>query len=149
MVVVTTAAFSGFLFMGVFGKYGDHFGNLKVIKIAGWGIALLPCLWLVSQNLIYVAVVQFFAGAVWGGFNLLILNFMMEAVSPEKRIRCISYFNVMNSVAVLTGAFVGSRLFHHLPALRGYSYLSLFLLSCVLRMTVMLFVAPLVREVRK
>ena len=135
--------------MGVFGKYGDKFGNLKMIKFSGWGIACLPCFWMFSQKLPYVAVVQFFAGAMWGGFSLLVANFMMEAVSPEKRIRCISYFNVMNALAVLAGALLGSRLFHHLPPLFGYSYLSLFLLSCFLRVSVMLFVAPLVKEVRK
>ena len=149
MTLMTAAQLAGFLFMGVFGKYGDYFGNIRVIRVAGWGIAIMPCFWMFSQHLAYVVVVQFVAGAMWGGFNLLVLNFMMEAVSPEKRIRCISYFNVMNGTAVLIGAFVGSQLFHHLPPVFGYSYLTLFLLSSLLRMAVMTFVAPLVKEVRK
>ena len=149
MTVVTSASIAGFLFQGVWGRYADLLGNIKIIKIAGWGIAIIPFLWLFSHHLAYLTVVQFFAGAVWGGFNLLVINFMMEAVSPEKRIRCLSYFNLMNSAAVFMGASFGGLLFHHLPPLFGYSFLTLFLISCVGRFLVMSLIADKVQEVRQ
>ena len=77
------------------------------------------------------------------------INFMMEAVSPEKRIRCLSYFNLMNSAAVFMGASFGGLLFHHLPPLFGYSFLTLFLISCVGRFLVMSLIADKVQEVRQ
>src|SRR3989338_521163 len=148
MVVVTTAALSGFLFQALWGKYGDKFGNLKVLRIAGWGIAFIPFLWLVSHELPYLIFVQTIAGGVWGGFTLLHLNFIMEAVSPEKKIRCIAYFNVVNSFAVFLGAFLGGQLVHRLPPVFGYSFLTLFLISCLGRILVMGFLPRLVSEVR-
>ncbi len=148
MFVVTTAALSGFLTQGIWGKFGDHDGNLKILKIAGWGIALTPLLWMVSRDPAYLFFVQLFAGSMWGGFNLLILNFIMEAVTPEKRIRCISYFNVVNSFSVFLGASLGGFLFHRLPLFQGYSFLTLFLLSCLGRFIVMIFLANKVREIR-
>ena len=148
MVIVTTAAFSGVVFQQFWGRCGDRLGNLRVLRIAGWGITVLPALWVISQNFWFGIIIQFAAGLFWGGFNLLLNNFMMEAVSPEKRIRCISYFNVMNNFSLLAGAALGGYLLHHLPPILGYSFLTLFLLSCAARMFVMSFIAPKVKEVR-
>ncbi len=148
MVVMTTAALSGVIFQEMWGKYGDTHGNLRVLQITGWGIATVPALWLFSQHLGFAFFVQLVAGCFWGGFNLLINNFIMEAVSPEKRIRCISYFNVMNSFSVLIGSSLGGFLIHRLPNLCGYSFLTLFLISCVGRSLVMFFIASKVKEVR-
>lgn len=149
MVMVTTATLSGFLLQGLWGKAADRVGNLKMLKIATWGIASIPLFWMFSHHLAYLFFVQLMAGFFWGAFNLLVNNFIIEAVSPEKRIRCISYFNVMNSVAILLGAMLGGFLFPHLPALFGYSFLTLFLISCLGRFLVVLFVANKVREVRR
>jgi MFS family permease len=148
MVVVTTAALSGFVFQKMWGHAADRRGNMRMLKIAGWGISLMPIAWMFSHNLVYLFVVQVIAGAFWGGFNLLVLNFLMEATTPQKRIRCISYYNVTNSFAVFLGASLGGLLLHRLPPLAGYSYLSLFLLSCAGRILVMAFVSRRVKEAR-
>ncbi len=148
MMVMTTAAFSGFFFQKQWGYAADRSGNIRVLKIAGWGIALVPIFWISSRNLVYLFFVQLVAGAFWGGFNLLVLNFIMEATTPEKRIRCISYFNVTNTAALFVGALCGGALIHHLPTVSGYSYLALFLLSCAGRLLVMVFTSKMVKEVR-
>ncbi len=148
MFVMTTAALSGFLFQRLWGAAADTGGNLKALKIAGWGIAILPCFWMFSHRLGYLFFVQLFAGCFWGGFNLLFTNFIIEAVSPEKKIRSISYFNVMNSFSAVLGASLGGILIHRLPPLFGYSFLTLFLISCGGRVLVMLFLSNRVREVR-
>ena len=149
MALITGAAFANFMTQQIWGHYGDRVGNAKAMKLAGWGIAVIPFFWLVSRNAAYLFVVQCFAGSVWGGFNLVLVNFIIESVSPEKRIRCISYFNVMNSLFVFLGAVLGGLAIHRLPALFGYSFLSLFLLSCVARLAVMAFLSKKVREVRR
>jgi len=149
MSLVSIASLAGFLFQAKFGRAADRLGNLRVINIAGWGIAVIPILWLGSLSLPYLFFVQFLAGAVWGGFTLLVSNFIMEAASPEKRIRCIAYFNVMNTLALFFGAVLGGCVVHRLPPLFGYSYLSLFLLSCVGRLLVMKLLFPRVKEIRQ
>lgn len=149
MLVVTVASLSGFMFQSLWGKYADRLGNWNVLKTAGWGVSLIPLLWLFSQRIPYLVVVQLFAGASWGGFNLLMTNFIMEAVSPEKKIRCISYFNVVNTFSVFLGAALGGCLIHVIPPIFGYSFLTLFLISCVGRILVMSLSARSVREVRE
>ena len=149
MTIVTTASLSGVVFQQFWGRYGDRLGNLRVLRVVGWGITILPALWIFSQNFWFAIVIQATAGCFWGGFNLLMNNFIMEAVTPEKRIRCISYFNLMNNTALLAGAALGGKLLSILPPLGGYSFLSLFLLSCVARMLVMAVVSPRIKEVRR
>ncbi len=148
MVIVTTAALSGFLFQEFWGKFGDLDGNMKTLHIAGWGIALVPILWMVSRHLGYLFVVQVIAGCFWGGFNLLMTNFVLEALPPPLRIRGTSYFNVVTSAAILAGSAVGGFLFERVPPVLGYSFLTLFLISCAGRIAVMMWMAPKVREVR-
>lgn len=149
MVIMTTASLSAVVFQQAWGRYADRAGNLKALRIVGWGITILPGLWILSQDFWFALAIQTTAGFFWGGFNLLISNFIMEAVTPEKRIRCISYFNLMNNAALLAGAALGGHLLHFLPPLAGYSFLTLFLLSCLTRVVVMAFVAPKVKEVRR
>ena len=149
MTLITGAIASNFMCQPLWGRYGDRVGNAKAMKVAGWGIAVIPLFWMLSRNVGYLFVVQCFAGSVWGGFNLVLLNFIIGSVKPEKRIRCISYFNVMNSSFVFLGAVFGGLIIHRLPPLFGYSFLSLFLISCFARVAVMTFLAKKVREVRR
>ncbi len=148
MVVVTTASLSGFLFQGIWGKLGDRDGNVKILRIAGWGIAVVPFFWMISRNLGYLFFVQIAAGCVWGGFTLLTSNFVLEALPPSIRIRGTSYFNIINSSAMLLGSAIGGLLFQHIPPIFGYSFLTLFLISCVGRLAVMKWVSPRVKEIR-
>ncbi len=149
MALITGAAFANFMSQPLWGRYADRVGNAKAMKVAGWGIAVIPLFWMLSRDPLYLFIVQCFAGSVWGGFTLVMLNFIIDSVRPEKRIRCISYFNVMNSVFVFLGAVFGGLAIHRLPPLFGYSFLSLFLLSCFARTAVMVFLAKTVREVRR
>ncbi|OGW90765.1 MAG: hypothetical protein A3D28_01410 [Omnitrophica bacterium RIFCSPHIGHO2_02_FULL_63_14] len=149
MSVITAATFSVLMFQRGWGRIGDQRGNLRILKIAGWGIAALPALWIVSPRPEWLFVVQLFAGFFWGGWTLLVLNYIVEAVTPQKRIRSLSYFNVTNSVAVFLGAMTGGWLIHRLPPIKGHSFLTLFLLSCLCRLAVMVFFSGSVREVRK
>jgi hypothetical protein len=54
----------------------------------------------------------------------------------------------MNNFSVLAGAALGGFLLHRLPPIQGYSFLTLFLLSCGTRVFVMFLIAPKVKEVR-
>lgn len=148
MFVVTTATTSNFLFQWIWGKYGDLGGNIKFLRRAAWGIALIPLLWMVSRNPVYLFFVQVAAGAVWGGYTLLMANYVMEAVPQEKRIRALAYVNVMNHLPAFAGALIGGYLHYRLPAFQGYSYLTLFLLSCAARVATAHFLGRKLIDVR-
>jgi len=97
---------------------------------------------------LYLIAAQVFSGFVWAGFNLCTANFIYDAVSPEKRTRCIAYFNVLNGTALCLGAIIGSLSLSLLPPLFGYKILALFALSSLLRIAIGLFFSRSLKEVR-
>jgi MFS family permease len=117
----------------IWGKHADKVGNAKVLKATSLLIPVIPLLWLFSSNLVYLFAIEVFAGFVWGGFNLCSVNFIYDAVSPGKRVRCLGYFGFINGVATFLGAGIGGYLAERLPALNGSRILMLFVISAALR----------------
>ncbi|MFH1800220.1 MAG: MFS transporter [Candidatus Omnitrophota bacterium] len=117
----------------IWGKHADKIGNAKVLKTTSLLIPMIPVLWLFSSNPVYLFMIEIFAGFVWGGFNLCSLNFVYDAVSPGKRMRCLSYFGFINGVATFMGAGLGGYLAERLPRLNGSRILMLFVISAFLR----------------
>jgi MFS family permease len=106
-------------------------------------------LWLVSSNKIYLGVIQAFAGFAWGGFNLAVSNFIFDAVSEEKRVRCVSYYNLINGLGLFAGAALGGLIVSGLPPIFGSSLLTIFLLSGILRLVVRIYFIPKIKEVKQ
>jgi MFS family permease len=134
--------------MHIWGRHADHVGNLKIVKLSSKFVALVPLLWLVSPSAIYLVGVQIFAGFFWAGFNLGVTNFMYDAVTPEKRTRCVAYFNMVNGAAIFSGAALGGYLAGVIPSFMGNRLLSLFILSGIFRLLAT-GISSFVKEVRK
>lgn len=130
------------------GKHADRIGNLKVMKFTAPLIGVIPILWILNRNPFFLIFAQVFSGFLWAGFNLATSNFIYDAVSPEKRTRCIAYYNVINGFALCAGSLVGGFLLKWLPPLCGYKILTLFLISAVLRMIVAAVMPVKLKEVK-
>jgi MFS family permease len=117
----------------IWGKHADAVGNAKILKLTSFLIPVIPLLWTVSPLPSYLICVEIFSGFVWGGFNLCALNFIYEAVSSGKRIRCLSYFAVINGIAIFLGASAGGFLVERVPSFHGSAILTVFLISGALR----------------
>lgn len=125
---------TGLIALPLWGRHADLVGNVRVLRLSGFCVTLIPLFWLVSHHVIYLALVQVAAGFSWAGVTLSSANFIYDAVTPAKRIRCISYFNVVNGCAIFLGATAGGLLASHLPPLFGHSLLALFALSSLCRL---------------
>jgi MFS family permease len=134
MVLQVIATVAGLIALPLWGRHADAVGNVRVLRLSGFFACLIPLFWLVSRNVFYLGLIQSFAGFVWSGFTLCATNFIYDAVTPQKRVRCISYFQVMNGAAIFLGASLGGFLATKLPPLQGHSMLSLFLLSGICRL---------------
>jgi len=134
MLVHMGAVIAGLVSFPIWGRHADLVGNARVLKTTSLFIPLIPFLWIVSHNIYYLFCVEVFAGFVWGGFNLCTLNFIYDAVSPGKRVRCLSYFSFINGLAIFLGAGLGGVLAEKLPFLNGSRLCSLLLVSGCLRL---------------
>ncbi len=149
MAVHLMALVSALIAAPLWGRIADRTGNVRVLKITGALIPFVPILWVFSTNWYYLLAVEIYAGFVWGGFNLCAANFIFDSVSQEKRVRCLSYFNLINGAALFLGATLGGVLIEMLPKLNGYAAMSLFLISGLLRLFLYLLPIHRFREVRE
>ena len=147
-IITMTATLTSLVMMNAWGAHADHVGNRRVLRLTSLFIPFVPLLWLFSHNIFYLILIQVFAGFFWAGFNLSVSNFIYDAVTPEKRTRCIAYFNVINGIAICCGALTGGYLAKVLPALLGYKILTLVLISGILRFFAVTL-CSFVKEVRQ
>ncbi|OQA56335.1 MAG: Major Facilitator Superfamily protein [Candidatus Omnitrophica bacterium ADurb.Bin277] len=149
MFVHLGAVAAGLFSFPVWGKHADAIGNARILKLTSFLIPVIPILWMFSSNLVYLFTIEIFAGFVWGGFNLCSLNFIYDAVSPGKRIRCIGYFTFINGVAMFLGALLGGYLVERIPPIQGSRILSIFLVSGILRFASHFILSKHFHEVRE
>jgi len=147
MIVTGASAISSFLFISLWGKYTDIFGNKKVLTLTGLLVPFVPILWLVSKNVTYLVLVQIFSGFAWSGFHLSSFNFVFDTVSPPKRVRCVSYYNVLNGIAVFFGAMVGGFLIRFGTMFWSPVYI-VFIVSGILRLFTSVVMLPKIKEVK-
>jgi MFS family permease len=148
-ILITAVAATSLLTIDRWGNRADKVGNLKVLRFTSFFIASIPLWWILNQNPLYLILIQIFSGFAWAGFNLCATNFIYDAVSASKRIRCIAYFNVFNGTSLCLGAIIGGYLVNHLPSTFGFQILSLFLISGILRLLVVFYFSGKIREVRE
>lgn len=141
---------SSILTMSHWGAISDRFGDVKVLKITGLFIALIPLIYLISDSisnftilLVILFSVEVFAGITWGGFNLSISNFVFKIVSREKMIICSAYMNLINGISIFLGAIMGGFI-----ASVSFSnpILIVFLVSGFGRIIVYLILLPKIKE---
>lgn len=147
-ILTITATLAIYAAISRWGRHADRVGNLKIIKFTARLIGIVPLLWIINRQPVFLIFVQIFAGFLWAGFSLCASNFIYDAVTPAKRTRCIAYFNVLNGLAIGAGALLGGVLIDKLPMLFGHKILTLFLISAVLRLLVGIFVPQKIKEVR-
>jgi len=153
--ISSVATLFQFLTFRYWGGISDRFGNKKILNICSWGIGIVPLCWLLSANIVYICLIQVYAGLVWAGFNLAAANFIYDACSPPKRARCVAYRGIINSVFVLGGSIAGGLMIKFLPSSfsigswhLSHALLFIFLVSGLLRLVTAVFFLKIFHEVR-
>ncbi len=114
-IVTAVSTVTQFLTFRYWGNLSDRFGNKKILNLCGWGIAIVPILWLFSSNIFYLMLIQVYGGLTWSGFSLATSNFLFDAVTPPKRARCVAYQGLVNGVFIFLGSLMGGYAAGHLP----------------------------------
>ncbi|TAL39333.1 MAG: MFS transporter [Spirochaetes bacterium] len=147
-VITATAPLVMYLMMGRWGRLADRIGNVRVLKFTAPIIAGVPLLWIAGRHPVYLFFAQVISGFAWSGFQLAASNFIFDAVAPDRRVKYISYFNVLNGVLLSLGALLGGSLLSWLPGLLGLPILTLFAISSGLRIVVSTALPVGLKEVR-
>lgn len=146
-----------FLTLKSWGHVGDRFGNKKILVVTGLIVPVLPVLYLVDTDLVYLVGVNFLGGVTWGGLALGLQNYVFDAVPAEDRAKGVAVWNTTNAIGWFVGAMVGGWLAGVAPdtlALGGLTlHLAsnlqvLFLVSGLLRLVVVLCLLQTFQEAR-
>jgi len=128
-----------------------------VLRLSAIGVAITPMLWLISGSITGVILIQSFSGVVWAGYNLAAANFLFDAVTPQKRARCVAYQAITNCAFIFLGSITGAWLVNNLPDWLPFGmgiwtprsvYLRIFMLSGFLRLVACWALVPRFKEVR-
>jgi MFS family permease len=137
-----------YLMMRRWGRLADSIGNVRVIQFTAPIISIIPLLWLINRHPAFLVGAQLVSGFAWAGFNLSASNFIYDAVASDKRVRYISYFNVLNGIMLSAGALLGGFLASQVPPIMGYRILTILVISSIMRIIVTALFSFRLREVR-
>jgi len=159
MLTILSSSITTLIAMPLWGRFADKYGNLKVMRLTGVFVPIIPFLWLFSVLLIpfnktiiliYIMLIQAASGIAWAGFNLCAGNFIYDAVSRQRMAICVSYFNVINGFGILVGALLGGYISSIKFNFWGLTPLYfIFILSGLARAGVYFFMKDKIQEVRE
>lgn len=157
-IISVVGSLSSLIFMSFWGNFIDNYGSIKTIRITGIIISLIPIAWIFTYYmnpesliiLIYLIILELFAGFMWAGFNLSYSNFVYDViVKKEKTHLCSAYFNVLHAVGVFLGAIIGSLIISfNINLFFVSSIFFIFFLSALSRVVAYLIMTPKINEVR-
>ena len=104
------------LTLQAWGQLGDRYGNKALLSITGFTVPILPMLYLVSTNLVFLLAVNILGGVIWAGLSLGLQNYVFDSVRPEDRAKAIALYSTVNAVGWSVGALLGSWLVERLPS---------------------------------
>jgi MFS family permease len=148
MTIIATSFIAKYISLPVWGALSDKYGTRKILSLTGYLMPLVPLLWMASTKFYYLIFVQIYSGIVWAGFDLSAFNFVFDTTTPQKRARCISYYNIINGIMIFLGATIGSLIIRYNQIFWTKYYL-VFLISAALRYGVSIFLLPKLKEARK
>jgi len=147
-IIITAAVVTSLITQRYWGIFADKYGNIKILKLSAFLITLIPLGWLVSSNLYYLFLLQLLAGFVWAGFTISSSNFIYDVATSTKRERCIAYFNFLSGAGLAIGSLIGGTIYGILPPLLGSRFLTLFLISSVVRLVSAVLIRYFTHEVK-
>lgn len=131
--ILTAAAFVSRIFtLPLLGLLAHRFGTRRLMLIGAAGIVPLPALWLISDSLLYLLVLQCVAGCAWASFELATLLAFFERIPEQDRTSVLTAFNLANALAIGSGSVIGSSVLG-LFGSGTAAYAGLFVLSTALR----------------
>lgn len=147
-LVNTVSAVVTMFMMTWWGKRADRAGNVKVLRITTLLIPFIPPLFVVNSSVPWLSLVQVYSGIAWAGYNLCAGLFVYDAAPQENRTRYIALFGALGAVGATVGSLLGGNLGPHLPRINGSYFVTLFLLSGIARLAVVIGLFRHIHEVR-
>ena len=89
------------------GRIGYRIGAWRLLWIGGLGIVPASGLWMLSQNLIWLAGVQVLSGCFWAAYELAFFLMFFESIEQRERTSLLTVYQFLNTLAGVIEALIG------------------------------------------
>jgi MFS family permease len=124
---------STMLFVRFWGRVAERWGNRTVLRLCTCALALIPAFYLLPPALPFFLAAYVLGGACWAGVNLASFNYVMEAATPKRRMRCYAYMMATMLLTMGVCLLTAGWFARHLPVIFTHRLQTMFLLATVLR----------------
>lgn len=125
------------------GEISDRWGPGRVQMVCMFLLPILPFVWIFITQLWQVVVLNLLGGILWGAFELVSFNFLLQLTPTALRARYSAIFQIVVTVALAGGAALGSGI------ILWWGYTGIFLISGLGRIVAALFFLRLVNNLRQ
>jgi MFS family permease len=103
--------------MKFWGSVSDRVKNRAVIQVAGWGVVMLPSMWVMVRpdDLFLPIIIQVIGGGFWSGVNLCLHNMNLRISPRESRVWFISVYNIVAGLGAAVAPVIAGALLSVLP----------------------------------
>lgn len=108
VILISVAFVSKVLSMSFWGRIAERSGATRTLWIGGVGLVPLSALWIFSENVAWLLVVQLLSGFFWAAYELGFFLMFFETMPPAQRTRLLTYYNFANTLAICIGAMTGA-----------------------------------------
>lgn len=138
--------FSKVVFMPIWGRAIDKYGNRKVLLIATTLVPFLPLIWILSRVTFVLVIVQILTGFILSAFELSVFSIMFDVLESSKRAKYISYYNVVNGIFMMISSAIAGLVLENMVS---YGFMTIFLISFIFGLIVKLKLSHNVKELRE
>jgi MFS family permease len=126
------------LFLPVWGKLVDKAGTTFALRISALMCVFVPLPYLFGATPVLVWISNFYSGMSWGGFNIANINYLMHLSEKDKSDNYIGVAAATTAVSTFAFSILGGFLSSRLPTLFVFPLQTLFFLSFICRLLVVL-----------
>jgi len=147
-----------FFMLRFWGRFSDRFGNHLVMVISSCAIPIIPLVWLVSPDPLYLLLVQVVSGIFWSGFTLSTANYLYDIRPHHTNFALYAAVQSGSSaMMVFCGGLLGGYVARNAPAIAdamidvwepGSALFIVFVTTSILRSAVVAYFIPRLKEPR-
>ncbi|MCA9059152.1 MAG: MFS transporter [Planctomycetaceae bacterium] len=119
------------------GRLANRAGADRLLLVGSLGIVPISALWMIRQDVWFLASIQVLSGLVWGCYELAMLLQFFRQIPAERRVGILTLYNMGNSAAMVLGSLIGAVILTRLGTTYD-AYLTVFVASGVIRATAVL-----------
>lgn len=153
-ILMMASTVASFFSMTYWGPLSDRYGNYRVITVTAVMVPVFAFGWGIFKNFYLQLLMQFFAGFVWSGFDLAVMNYIFDTLPREHVAKISAYLNTFANLFAFAGTVLAGALTKLTPQLPVHfwaagNYEIIFFLSGFLRILVVVMFLKEFREVRQ